>query len=128
MTYLLDTDVIIGYLKGREREITLLKALKPEGLAISLITYGEIYEGIYYGRNPQDNEHGFQQFLRDVSVFPLSKPIMRQFALIRGQLRQTGTLITDNDLLIGATALHHSFIVVTHNIRHFQRIPGLVFY
>lgn len=49
MNYLVDTDVVVRWLKGQQDDIALLTQLLPQGLAISLITYGEIYEGIYYG-------------------------------------------------------------------------------
>jgi predicted nucleic acid-binding protein len=51
MKYLVDSDWVIDYLAGRQQAITLLSSLAIEGLAISLITFGEIYEGIYYGRD-----------------------------------------------------------------------------
>lgn len=128
MTYLIDTDVVIRFLKGHQQEVTLLNALSSQGIAISIITYGEIYEGIFYGKNPKQNEQVFHQFLQDAVVLPLTKLSMRRFATIRGQLRQAGNLIPDNDLLIGASALQYSLTLVTHNIRHFQRIPGLILY
>ena len=128
MNYLVDTDVVANALKGRAEEVTLLTNLSPQGLAISLITYGEIYDGIYYGRDPQANELIFQQFLRWVDVLPLNRPLMRQFARIRGYLRRSGQSIPDPDLLIAATAIHHNLMVVTHNTRHFSRIPNLTLY
>lgn len=112
MSYLVDTDVVVGGLKGRPEQENLLRRLSSEGLAISLITYGEIYEGIYYGRDPQTNARNFHQFLRWVDVLPLNRTIMRQFARIRGRLRRDGQIIPDPDILIAATALHHNLILV----------------
>jgi tRNA(fMet)-specific endonuclease VapC len=128
MSYLVDTDVVANWLKGRQAEITLLTSLARQGLAISLITYGEIYDGIYYGRNPQNSEHAFLQFLRGVDVLPLNRRIMKRFAHNRGYLRRTGNIIGDPDLLIAATALHHDLTVVTHNVKDFQRVPDLKLY
>lgn len=128
MSYLVDTDIVIGWLKGRQREVALLRELSQDELAISLITYGEIYEGLYYGRDVQSHTALFGQFLRWVDVLPLNRPIMRRFAQVRGQLRQSGQLINDSDLLIAATALHHDLTIVTHNLRHFSRIPHLRLY
>jgi tRNA(fMet)-specific endonuclease VapC len=128
MSYLIDTDVVANWLKGRQEEVTLLSSFGAEDLAISLITYGEIYDGIYYGRNPEANERIFQQFLRWVEVLPLNRSIMKQFARIRGHLRRSGPLIGDPDLLIAATALYHDLTVVTHNTRHFSRVPDLKLY
>jgi tRNA(fMet)-specific endonuclease VapC len=125
MSYLVDTDRVAGFLKGRTEDVQLLTELRTHGLAISLVTYGELYEGIYYGRDPHAQEQAFQQFLRRVDVLPLTRRIMQRFARIRGALRRQGLLIPDPDLLIGATALHHGLILVTGNRRHFTRIPGL---
>ena len=125
MTYLIDTDVVIGYLNNRPRERALLGTLAPDGLTVSLITYGEVYEGIYYGADPRTHEQGFLAFLRWVTVLPLNKPIMKRYARLRGQLRRTGLLIGDADTLITATALHHDLTLVTGNVRHFSRVPGL---
>ncbi len=83
MSYLVDTDVVVNWLKGRQEAVSLLTSLTPKGLAISLITYGEIYEGIYYGRDPQANERVFRQFLQGVDVLPLNKTIMKRFARIQ---------------------------------------------
>lgn len=128
MSYLVDSDWVADWLVGRHAVVRLLTSLSDESLAISLITYGEIYEGIYYGRNPKAAEAGFRNFLRKVDVLPLSQPIMRRFARIRGELRRKGQLISDPDLLIAATAIHHDLTLLTGNARHFQRVPALKLY
>ena len=87
MKYLVDSDVVADALKGKAQIVELLSSLEPQGLAISLITYGEIYEGILYSEDPAASERIFNQFLRDVTVLPITRPIMRRFAQLRGQLR-----------------------------------------
>jgi tRNA(fMet)-specific endonuclease VapC len=126
VSYLLDTDAVADWLNNQPAATQLLSALEPDGLAISLITYGEVYDGIYYGRDPRSAERAFRRFLRGVTVFPLSRTIMRRFARLRGQLRRQGLTIQDPDLLIAATALTHDLTLVTRNVRHFGRIPDLV--
>ncbi len=125
MKYLLDSDRVADYLKGRQEAVELLSSLAGEGLAMSIMSLGEIYEGIYYGRDPAANEEGFRKFLRGVRILPLTRPIMQRFARIRGELRRSGQLIGDPDILIGVTAVHHDVMLVTQNVRHFRRIPGL---
>ncbi len=125
MSYLLDTDVVADWLNNRPEAVRLLSTLEPEGLAISLITYGEVYDGIYYGRDPRAAEQAFLRFLRGVTVLPLTRTIMKRFARIRGSLRSRGLAVQDPDLLIAATALTHDMTLVTRNLRHFQRIPDL---
>jgi tRNA(fMet)-specific endonuclease VapC len=128
MKYLVDTDWVAEYLKGRDPAVRTLDAMAPEDLAVSLITYGEIYEGIYYGRDPKRAEQGFLQFLRGIDVIPVNKAMMKEFAQMRGQLRKSGQIIGDLDLLIAATAIYHDVPLITHNLRHFSRIPTLNLY
>jgi predicted nucleic acid-binding protein len=126
--YLVDSDWVADWLKGKQAAITLVSSFARGDVAISLLTYGEIYEGIYYGRDAKRHERAFTQFLRGVQVVPFSQPIMRRFARIRGDLRRKGRLIPDADLLIAATALHHNLSLVSRNVRDFQRVPGLLLY
>ena len=128
MRYLLDTDRVASYLNGRVEAVSLLSSIRQDGLAISLITYGEIYDGIYGSRDPQSREHAFQEFIRRVAVLPLTRPSMRRFANIRGGLRRQSMSLGDTDLLIAATALHHELALATGNYRHFERVPGLLLY
>lgn len=126
--YLIDTDWVIEYLKGRDETVGILQSLAPDGLAISLITYGEIYEGIYRGNDPDRHEQIFADFLNGVAILPLDQEIMKLFARIRGQLRADGQLIGDPDILIASTAIHHKLTLLSNNQRHFSRIRDLQFY
>ena len=128
MSYLIDTDWVVDYLKGRPQAVQVLQSLQPEGLAISIITFGEIYEGIVFATDPHQSEGSFKQFLRTVAVLPLSRRIMRRFARLRGDLRRQGLLIGDPDLLIAATAIDNNLTLLTRNKRHFARVPSLLLY
>ena len=125
MSYLIDTDTVADWLNNRPEAVRLLLTIEPEGLAISLITYGEVYDGVYFGRDPRAAEQAFLRFIRGVSVLPLNRAIMRRFALLRGDLRRRGQGIGDLDTMIAATALHHDLTLVTRNLRHETRIPEL---
>ena len=128
MKYLIDSAWVVDWLAGRTIAIGLLTTLSTEGFAISLITFGEIFEGIYYGTDPEQAEAGFRNFLRDVPVLPLNQSIMQRFARIHGDLRRRGLLIPGPDILIAATAIEHDLTLVTRNVRHFDRVPGLKLY
>jgi len=128
VSYLIDSDWIADYLKGRRPTVDQLQALEPQGLSISLISYGEIYEGIYFGDQPAAMARSFRQFLRAVDILPLNRTIMRRFARIRGELRRGGRIIGDPDLMIAATAIEHDLTLITGNSRHFSRIAELRLY
>lgn len=125
MTYLVDTDRVVDYLRGRSDAIDLLRRLEASGLSISVITFAEVYEGILFGRDRGVHETGFHKFLALATVLPITEPVARIFAEQRGTLRLQGQRLPDADLLIAATALHHDLTLVTRNLAHFQRIPGL---
>lgn len=123
--YLVDTDHVVSHLNGRTEALRLLSALRPQGVALSVMTYGEIFDGIYLARDPAGAQRTFRQFLDGVRVLPVNRPIMRRFAQLRGNLRRRGQLLPDADLIVASTALHHKLTLVTRNQRHFTRVPGL---
>lgn len=125
MIYLVDSDWVADYLKGRSPAVALLDRLVHDGIAISIITFAEVYEGIYYGRDRAHYAQIFHNFLRGARVLGISRAVARRFAIIRGDLRARGQLLPQPDLLIAATALHHDLALVTRNVAHFQRISGL---
>lgn len=124
--YLVDTDWIVDALHGYPAAIQTLVDLAPQGLAVSLVSYGELYEGAYYARDSQVALEGLRDFLRGKELLPLTTTIMQRFAVVRGQLpRQLRRQIGDMDLLIGATALTHDLTLLTRNHRDFKRIPDV---
>lgn len=128
MTYLLDTDYVADYLKGYQSATQVINYLLPSGISISIITFAEVYEGIYYGHNRTQHEQGFRRFVSTTPVLSLTRSIARQFARIRGNLRAKGLLIPDPDLYIAATAIEHQLMLVTRNRKDFERIPNLKLY
>ena len=128
MTHLVDSDYVADYLKGQRNATTFLDGLLAGGLAISIITFAKVYEGIYYGHHRNRHETGFREFLKGVSVLGITRSVARTFAIIRGDLRAKGQLIGQTDLLIAATAIHYRLMLVTRNVKEYQRIPQLKLY
>jgi tRNA(fMet)-specific endonuclease VapC len=127
--YLLDTDWIVDVLNGQEQAIETVLELVPAGLAVSIITYGELYEGAYYAHDPQPALAGLQAFLKGKTILPLTQPVMERFGQVRGALpRQIRQQIGDLDILIAATCLEHNLTLLTRNIKDFQQIPNLKLY
>lgn len=82
MTYLFDTDRVVSYLNERPNAVVQVSSLHQSGIAISLITYGEIYDGIYGSSVPDRKELAFLQFLRLAETLPLTRTIMKRFARV----------------------------------------------
>jgi tRNA(fMet)-specific endonuclease VapC len=127
--YLLDTDWVVDILNGQEKAIHTVLELAPAGLAVSIITYGELYEGAAFAHDPQPALAGLRSFLKEKAILRLTQPIMERFAQIRGSLpRPVRQQIGDLDILIAATCLEHNLTLLTRNVKDFQQIPNLKLY
>jgi predicted nucleic acid-binding protein len=127
MPYLIDSDWVIPYLADAPWAQMLLGQLTAEGLAISIVTYLEVYEGVLSSPTPREAETKFQALLRGVLVIGISQAIARRCALLRKTLRDQGRRVQGRalDLPIAATALEQDLILVTRNREDFADIPGL---
>jgi tRNA(fMet)-specific endonuclease VapC len=125
LRYLIDTDWVIDHMNQIERVVNRLKELRPQGLAISIISLAELFEGVHYSRHPEQSQQALEAFLEDVSVLGIDEEICKLFGRERGRLRKQGALIGDFDLLIAATGLHYGLTVLTNNRQHFERVEGV---
>jgi tRNA(fMet)-specific endonuclease VapC len=123
---LLDTDVFSFLARAHD---TRGNAYRPyvEGktVAISFITVGEIYFGAEKKGWSSKTLSNFLERLKAVVVVPSDHDVCREYGQLRGRLEKAGIVIGDNDLWIAACALRHSTPLISHNRRHFERIPGL---
>lgn len=125
MKYLVDSDWIVDCLHGSQPALQTLSRLASRGLAISIISVAEVYEGAYGQADPETHLQTFRTFLRAFTMLTLDDATADRFARLRAKLRREGRAPADFDLLIGATALEHALTVVTRNVRDFSRIEGL---
>lgn len=128
MKYLLDTSVIVGYLRDKPGKQELIKNLFTEGdLVVSIITYGELEYGARKSGNYSGEKEKLTQCFIDlgIEILSLGKITMQLYAKIKRGLELKGSGLDDFDLLIGATALENDIALVTDNRKHFSRLPGL---
>jgi len=122
--YLLDTSVIIEYLRGNKDWVERLNGLEGE-ITSSYVCLAELYEGI-----TRDTKSGVEsrvlKFFRSMTeVYGLDAKIAENFGELRAGLRKSGKMIEDMDLLVAATCKTYGLVLVTVNKSHFQRIFGL---
>jgi predicted nucleic acid-binding protein len=84
--YLIDTDWIIDVLSNQTAAANTLKALSGSGLAISVVTYGELYQGAFYSHDPQTALAALAAFMIGKDLLPLTTTIAERFGIIRGAL------------------------------------------
>ena len=121
--YLLDTNAVIDMFKGNQRVQERIFRAEFHNCCISEITLAELYVGAFKGgRLKQLQEIGF--VCKRFRILPITSALER-YARLRVQLERKGEPIDDFDLLIAATALTDDLTLVTHNLKHFERIEKL---
>ena len=126
VAYLIDTDWIIDYLNDNDPAASKIEKLREEGgIGVSIISLAELYEGVYYSKDPETSERKLLEFLSEVVILEIDEEICKRFGKERGKLRKKGLLIGDFDLFIGSTSLYYGIPICTNNRRHYERIKGL---
>ena len=125
MTYLLDTDTCIYWMKNRYSIREKVRQIGWDKISICVITAAELYYGAYNSSQVTENLSRAEFFIQQLPVLPLTDNTLRRFGELKSQLRRIGQPIADFDLMIASVALTKGKIVVTNNTRHYDRIPGL---
>lgn len=126
MRYLIDTDWVIDHFRQVERVTRRLDELVPEGLALSIVSLAELYEGVYYSRDPVQSEQALNRFLApELTILGIDEETSQIFGRERGRLRREGKSIGDLDLFIAATCLRNNLTLLSNNRRHFELVEGL---
>lgn len=128
MTYLLDTNVCVEYLNGRSRQVIgALQRHTPADIVVCSIVKAELHYGVQRSKNPQDALAKLETFLGPYRSLPFDDRCAEVYGRIRARLAEMGSLIGPNDLLIASIAVAHGATLVTHNVREFGRVDGLVY-
>lgn len=129
MKYLLDTDILSNLIKRRPSTslIARMATVPPVDQATSSITFGELLFGAY--RLGAEGETLLARMSRVLSanlpVLPFDRTAAWEYARVRAHLERQGTTSGEADLRIAAIALARDLVVVTGNVRHFERVPDL---
>ncbi len=127
--YLLDTDIISILLKRHPSTVLIAKlaSIPPSQQFTSSITLGELVYGAFRLKESAQSllERIDKLLLANLTVLPFDSSAARGYGEIRARLESHGILTGDADLRIASIALSHNLTVVTGNVRHFERIPGL---
>ena len=105
MNYLVDSDWIIDALTGIPAAIAALEQHAHGALAVSIVSFGELFDGAFDLPDPAWHIASYRRFLSGFIVLGLNDPIMELFAQHRHRLRSQGNIIPDMDLLIAHRSL-----------------------
>src|SRR6516225_1050774 len=124
LEYMLDTNICIYVIKNRPAALRERFDQFAETLCISTITLGELLYGVEKSARRQNLE-AVEQFTARLEVLPFSAKAAAHFGEIRAELARAGLPCGAHDMLIAAHARSEGLMLVTNNVREFQRMPGL---
>lgn len=124
MKYLLDTNICIHFFRGDFNLLNKLTKIGIENCAISEITLAELIYGAENSKYPKKNFNLIDTLSEQVAILPILDAIP-VYAKEKVRLRRSGQMISDFDLLIGATSIVNNMIMVTENQKEFNRIKDL---
>lgn len=126
MSYLLDTNTVIGILRGRSPALLAHLAVVPRPLLRTCsVIKAELFYGSLRSARPRENREAQEAFLAGLTSYDFDDAAVEHYARIRAAFETAGTPIGSMDYLIAAIALAHDLVLVTHNTREFGRVPGL---
>jgi len=126
LKYLLDTDTVIYFFKGRGRVAQRLLQTAPAEVALSTLSLYELHVGVVRSVRPDETQAQLETFLTLITVVPFDDAAARAAAEVRGYLERSGQTIGMLDTLIAGVALARGLTLVTHNVSEFQRVPNLL--
>jgi tRNA(fMet)-specific endonuclease VapC len=124
MKFLLDSNICIHFLRGKYNIIEKLNEVGLDNCAISEITLAELVFGAEKSDNPKKNHKLIEKFIGQLSILPIFDSI-QIYGKEKARLQSEGKMISDFDLLIGCTSIENDLIMVTENIKEFDRIKGI---
>lgn len=124
--YLIDTNVW-SHLQRRTSAATTARFAKLhiDQVFLSPIVLGELEVGFLKGDRAAYRRAALDHIVANAQILPIGRGVSAAYALLRTTLEQAGTPIGPNDTWIAAEALHHKLVLVTDNVREFERVPKL---
>jgi tRNA(fMet)-specific endonuclease VapC len=125
--YMLDTDTASHLVRGRTPTLDARVAAVPPGqVCISAVTRGELLYGLKLKEGAHRLAQVVEQFLSRVRCLPWDETAATCFATVAAELHKAGTPIGGMDAMLAGHAMAVGAVFVTHNGRHFDRVPGLL--
>ncbi len=124
MEYLLDTNICIHYFKGQFEIKEKIEQIGYDKFTISEITLAELIYGAEKSQKKDKNITVIENFSEKITIIPIFQSI-NIYAKEKARLRQLGTIISDLDLFIGASAIYCDMILITRNVREFERLENI---
>jgi tRNA(fMet)-specific endonuclease VapC len=129
VTYLLDTNTCIGWLRQNQPQIVVrIQAQAQTDIVLCAVVVGELLFGVERSDPAHRANTGLrvEQLRQQFTSLPFDDAAAEQYGRIREDLTGRGLLIGGNDMLIAAITLTRGCTLVTHNTAEFSRVAGLL--
>lgn len=128
MKYVVDTNVIAALMRGDSGVIARLRRVQKAHVILPQPVLAEIAYGIQRlsaSRRKQRLVEAFEAIQTELGRAEWDDAVSHEFGRIKAELEQRGEPIGDMDVAVAAHAAAASAVLVTANLRHFRRVPGL---
>lgn len=125
MNIVIDSDILIYFLKGQPEIVNKLSTQPIEKIFTTRINVTELLYGAYNASKIEQNLGKVSSFLENFQILEFDQKASVIFAQEKARLKKHGILIADMDLMISSITIANDFSLVTNNIKHFDRIESL---
>ncbi len=123
--YMLDTNIVIYVIKRRPVEVLDTFNRHVGQMCISTVTLAELMHGAEKSAKVEHNMRQVEDFVSRLQVVSYDIKAAAHYGQIRADLERKGTTIGVNDLHIAGHARSEGLILVSNNLREFERVDGL---
>ncbi len=125
--YLLDTNVVIDFLKGDNKTIDFIRKIIERPLFMSVVTIGEYNYGALRNQNTKNQLDLFESFCKRLKItfISIDKNTIEEYAKLQASLSKKGNLKPIFDLLIASSCIVNNCVLVTRNKKDFVGIESL---
>lgn len=125
LNYMLDTNIAIYVIKHRPAQVAHIFNQHAGRMCVSVITVSELYYGAEKSQFSARNIAVIEDFLSRLEILPYTPKASAHFGNIKAQLTKQGKIIGENDIHIAAHARSEGLVLVSNNLKEFERIEGL---
>ena len=123
--YMLDTNIVIYTIKNRPRQVREAFKKHDKQMCISSVTYGELIYGAERSSQPEQNLADIEGLVARLEIAPFETHAAEHFGQLRAELYRAGQPIGPYDMMIAGHARAKGLILITNNVKEFERAPGL---
>ena len=121
----LDSDILIGFLRGKVEALKKMKELEDESLATTTLNVFELQYGAKISKKPKKNLNEIKKILKNLNIFTLDYKSSEEASSIFANLKKIGKIIGIKDILIAGICRSNNLELITKNISHFENIENL---